>query len=307
MPKKYSGLPEGIVKDASKFLTVKDKFAMGLTERTYQGFFHQKASVEKLLELVVQGEQDKAEKILRKYPELLIQKGNVTDLSGRIFHDVSPWQCMLWTLDTRYMGQMMLSCIPEGEAGETIRQELINQYDKMKEGVHYTYKGIEHCDSCYDFGIIDTLQDFVDKQVDLTFPEQDALWISSVGQKQREMPAHVMQHYCDPEMKFTETTDFKASRLVRSFQFRDLAAETESTLLFEGTYNPGLGSQFGLIRSSDSFMPFGDHTEISAMLVEDDISALRRLCDVRQSDRQQLRTQLGASPILEPEAPMGKP
>jgi hypothetical protein len=140
-PDRISHLPdERFQSNASgigAFLTTREKAALDGTSRQFHGIFKpelKKAKFQKLLEYVVRGEQDKAEAILRTEPGLLIERGDVTDYSDRTFHNVSPWECMLWAMDTRYMGQMMLACIPPGEAGDVIRRQLVAQYDAMQGG-----------------------------------------------------------------------------------------------------------------------------------------------------------------------------
>lgn len=87
-----------------------------------------------LLEYVVQGKQQQAQDILNICPELLTQRSDVMDYSGRTFHHVSPWEYMLWAVDTRYMGKMMLACIPPGKAGDKIREACLEQYEAMQGG-----------------------------------------------------------------------------------------------------------------------------------------------------------------------------
>jgi hypothetical protein len=55
--------------------------------------------VEGLLNYVVQGEQEKAESLLKANPELTQCKGTVTDLSKRTFKGITAFQYAVWALD----------------------------------------------------------------------------------------------------------------------------------------------------------------------------------------------------------------
>jgi hypothetical protein len=127
-------LPEGLEPALSTPLTVKELSALARASKTNYQLFKPMLDVAKLLQHVVRGEQDAAEAMLRRQPDLLIKKGRITDYSGRTFHDVSAWQCMLWALDTRYMGHMMLACVPEVGEGLEIRKELLKQFKEMQGG-----------------------------------------------------------------------------------------------------------------------------------------------------------------------------
>ena len=132
---KLETLPDELEQKIATHLTIPELSTWATSSCLHHGLFKSDLKNEKLkrlLEYVVHGEQDKAEKMLRAAPELLIEKGDVMDYSGRLFHHVSPWECMLWAMDTRYMGQMMLSCIPPGETGNDLRRELVSQYDAMQ-------------------------------------------------------------------------------------------------------------------------------------------------------------------------------
>ena len=67
--------------------------------------------VKKLLRLVVEGEQDQAEKMLKKDPNLLLIAGTVTDLSGREFKQITAFQYALWALDW-HMWKMIQKYLP---------------------------------------------------------------------------------------------------------------------------------------------------------------------------------------------------
>ena len=135
MPKsKFEQLPTYPRSELSAYLPTKELSALARTSKENSKLFKPMLDVAKLLQHVARGEQDAAEAMLRRQPHLLIKKGRVTDYSDRTFHAVSAWQCMLWALDTRYMGQMMLSCVPAGKEGIKIRKEMLEQLESMQGG-----------------------------------------------------------------------------------------------------------------------------------------------------------------------------
>jgi hypothetical protein len=81
-------------------------------------------ALEQLLQLVVAGEQNQVEKMLKGEsgllgwgetkgnPNLLLHHGTVTDLSGRTFENVTAFQYALWALDW-YMWRMIQKYLPE--------------------------------------------------------------------------------------------------------------------------------------------------------------------------------------------------
>jgi hypothetical protein len=131
---RLSGLIEAPLGRIGALLGTKEIASLASASRHYRSLFGPNLAITKLLHHVVRGQQDAAEAMLRKDPQLLIKKGDVTDYSGRTFHKVSPWQCMLWALDTHHMGRMMLACVPASSEGDYIREELKTQYDEMQGG-----------------------------------------------------------------------------------------------------------------------------------------------------------------------------
>jgi len=67
----------------------------------------------KFLKLVVEGEQDQAEAMLEENPVLALFPGNVTDLSGRSFNNITGFQYAVWALDSCMWKMMLRSYLPE--------------------------------------------------------------------------------------------------------------------------------------------------------------------------------------------------
>jgi len=93
--------------------------------------------VETLLKWVAEGNQDSAEKMLKKAPELAFKPGQVTDLAGRTFKGITAFQYAAWALDHK-MWKMTLEHSAKGAKGE---QEAASQLQALNEdGVDYTNK-----------------------------------------------------------------------------------------------------------------------------------------------------------------------
>ncbi|MCL9683982.1 hypothetical protein MJ258_10645 [Legionella sp. EUR-108] len=95
--------------------------------------------IQVLFTLAGLGAQDEIEVILKEHPEDLLVKAPLRDISGRVF-DCSLFQHALWTLDVRYMANMMLDCLPDTAKGEAIRGELVNQYKEWESNAWLSIK-----------------------------------------------------------------------------------------------------------------------------------------------------------------------
>ena len=230
MPKKTElhDLPQNITEHAiGKYLTEKDKSTLALTSKTTQGLFQPhrlQMMLNKLLLQVMHGEQDKAEKILKSHPELLEMTGEATDYSGRTFNTTA-FRYALWALDTRYMCNMMLDCLPDSPQGEAIKQALLTQFKAHdQDGVFYKLNGVTIHEKHYDFSpLIEALQTYVNHYNDWyptnNFDAMRNQWSKVVGLAQRYVPAHVAQHYCDPDESFHPTPQFNKKTFKRALEF----------------------------------------------------------------------------------------
>lgn len=180
-----------------------------------------------LLICVARGEQDLAEKILRNNPKLLLNRGNVTDCSGRYFKNITAFELMLWALDTRYMWKMMYLCIIESDLGNEdkleIIQNLLVQYEHVHENrVTYLLDGNVYKESYYDISpLLTSLKEFIDNYnfwFSRTAEYRDMAknhWGKNVGGAQLLLPANFKQHYCEPNVRFTPCNGFKRDTFFR--------------------------------------------------------------------------------------------
>ena len=308
MPSKLTDLPLDITAVAiGQYLTEKEKSTLAAVSQTTQGLFQParlQKMANKLLLQVMHGEQEKAATILKIHPELLTMTGTATDYSGRTFKTTA-FRYALWSLDTRYMCNMMLDCLPYSEQGEAIKQDLLMQFKTQEQdGLDYELNGMTIHEAHYDFSpITAALETYID-EYDNWFANNnlDSLrshWWTAVGLAQRYFPAHVAQHYCDREVPFYRTPRFNKTTFKRSLEF--LNYNTNTFEFWFTTVSPtstsGLGIDIGLFRGG---MPSAV-TDAVVTTSEDDLAALDALCEVRTSDLLQLMQRL-ESPIQMPVA-----
>jgi hypothetical protein len=212
---------------------------------------------------VATGDQVGAEKGLKINPELLLQRGTVTDFSGRTFVNITAFEYALWALDTRYMCNMMLDCLSElGDEtrGEVIKQGLLRQYKSFEKnkGVDYTIRnGEARHEKHFDFlPLLKALKDYVDNFDIWDWPKKDNHWCTVVGLMQCGLPAHVRQHYCDPDESFHPTPAFNKNTFKRSLAFYNYVTGYNEIWGSCGLVNlSGLGFNFGVARAGP--LPWG--------------------------------------------------
>ena len=141
-----------------------------------------------------------------------MEKGTLTDYSGRTFKDITAFQYALWALDTRYMCTMMLNCIPQNEQGEKIRIALLNQLGEHEiNGITYTLKNKTYQEKHYDCEpLVRVWQEYDDERYcyNPIIPMRSRNDIDKDWQELAAgIPAHFSQHYCDLEHPFCHASE----------------------------------------------------------------------------------------------------
>lgn len=240
----------------------------GLTSvcKHYYGLFQPGRLLSRLLLCVANGDQDSAEKLLKINPEILVERGSVTDFSGRKFKKISPFEYMLWASDVRYMGNMMLDCLPLNAQGEMIKECLFRQFNDLeKNGVTYiTRKGEIRKERHFDFspvigGLNVTNQSFYPK------------WFTEFAKTQSDLPAHVRQHICNPE----ELGNFTKNTFNRSLTFYNKLTSKEEKWVGQ-LYN------FVIIRGNNR--TYGCNGLHSLSILRENLEMLLNLSKMRSKD-----------------------
>ncbi len=278
------------------YLTEEDKSALALTSKETQGFFQPKRMqmiVNKLLLQVMHGEQEKARKILKRHPGLLEMTGEATDYSGRKFNTTA-FRYALWALDTRYMCNMMLDCLPDSPQGEAIKQALLMQLKAHEQdGVLYKLNGVTIHEAHYDFSpLIEALETYVNNFDDWyaanNFDAVRNQWYKVVGLAQLYVPAHVAQHYCDPDESFGPTPQFNKKTFKRALEFYNYVTRKHEFWFTAVSSTSGLGVNFGIMRATRAAGCVGGVEAFplgrGALSTRVDLAAVTALCKVRTLD-----------------------
>ncbi len=153
-----------------------------------------------LLHLVTEGEQESAENLIFKNPELLLMSGSVTDLSGRTFQKITPFQYALWAMDW-HMIKMILRYLPQ----EMAKQQLTELENK----------GTEHGKQFSLTLLVDTLGEYLIKYNSSKWEELENHWVK-VGKLQRLLPVHIVNEYCRSDRSFAPCPSFLEATLPRT-------------------------------------------------------------------------------------------
>ena len=292
-----------------EYLTPKEKLRLALSGSVYlpSRLFsdRQQTLINRLIEFTLQGNQAKVEQMLRRHPEYATIKGTATDYSGRKFINVSAFECALWALDTRYMCNMMLDCLPNNPQGEAIKQVLLAQFNAQKQfGVLYEINGVTTREAHYNFSpLIEALQTYVNRYEEWYAANNwDAMrdqFSKVVGLAQRYVPAHVAQHYCEPGGSFIPTPPFNKKTFKRSLELYNFITERDEFWFAPTSSTSGLGVDFGILRAGGE-RAGGRGIWRTCHLLRADLAAMTALCKVRTKDLDPLMQRL-ESPIQKPD------
>lgn len=185
----------------------------------------------KLLNLVAQGEEAQAEEMLKTMPELLLYRGDVTDLSKFSFKDITALQYAVWALD-RHMWDMILKYLPKKEA--------LAQAEQFETGGWVSQHGV----TVSWQATIDALQQYSDNFSIWSSRKRNQFWIEEIGKRQLLYPAHVINEYCRTDRSFVPTPGFQEAKLPRTRQ-------TNEGEWFTAVYKGGrLGEQWAVVRGA---------------------------------------------------------
>ena len=256
-----------------------------------------------------------AEDLLRRSPEFLLEKGNVTDWGGRTFKDISAFQYALWARDFK-MIEMMLGCIPKTPKNDEIREEFRRQFEQVTSprfeggGLTYTHTylrlnldatgaplkdssgnwdcetvTVEHWENHFDLNpLIHAYQDYDTHFDNRTWPQRNACWVKGIGMFQRLLPVHLLQRYCDPDTPFyplqPETFNGHFKRTMMFFNYLSNAEES--------LFTSSLSSDFSLVRGMATG---GGGAETNAP-AETDLAALRWIDEVSTNKIEKIKQDL---------------
>ena len=173
--------------------------------------------IAKFLTFVAHGEQAEAEKILKNDLSVSLFPGNVVDLSGRNFNGITGLQYALWSLDSR-----MYSMIAEDMPTDIIKQQIAVLRNGALNLPHDTRGDV----------LLQNLIDALSKFINLCGVDTisaGSCWDDEVGTAQQQLPAHVVNVYCNPKQSlknFQNINDTDALPRSRSTNVGDWFADT---------------------------------------------------------------------------------
>lgn len=302
----FSRLPDSIQGEVTRFLPNEDFIKLSMTSKSNSPVFNANQDVKRLykarefLHHVVRGNHEAVAKMLKEDPALMRTRGQVKDLSGRRFTNISGFEYCMWALD-KHMWTTMLDCLPATGEGEGIRSELRAQYLKIKKhGVTYTLDAvtpyympemITRTEKHFDFEgtIIKELQEFVNKG--------DAnQWVTGVGGAQRLFPVHVVDEYCC-ETYVSPVSDFKEPH-TSSKKYKVSGQTYESWFSSDSK----LGKDFAIYKVIYSISADREHLGGPRAWSKYSIKSMNGLYNVRTNDFQALETALEPRNLCEYES-----
>ncbi len=281
----------------------KTKLNIALTNKGLYSLFYsenpEKRLLNKIMELIATGEQARAEKFLSNHPQFAVKKVKYTDWCGRTF-ECSPFEYAIWALDIKYMGNMIVKCLPKTAEGEKIRLELLAQLNEMQQnGLSYTLEGVKHeGEKHFDLTPLkNALQTYAtDKQTrNMSKTQLIQYWCHNVGGEQKLLPVYLRQEYLCPHRSFSPPK-FDQEHFQRSLQFTDWTTNREGTA--HQIWNKelvGLGDTYAIYGGTDEpervnrqcgardFANTGDYESLVALedtRLNKDLPALQKLLEI---------------------------
>lgn len=286
MQHKFLALPRVLLNKITEDLSTKDLFQfIQVDKKTYQLFKSgisnsiKRSLVNRFLNHVVQGEHDAVATMLKLKPDLAWLRGQVTDLSGRIFENVSGFEYALWALD-KHMWTTMLVCLPKNNKKMSIK--LNRQYQDIQESkITYRLNNTFCTEQHFNFNgtIIEALNHYSDPIENCDNSE----FIRRLGYAQRLLPIHVVFEYCSNERwsKFSPTFIQSPKNRLKNFWNEEIGA-WDSWFAADSK----LGSHFVICKDASCAKSFGDNffSVRTKLIWIQNLEMLERLYQLRTDD-----------------------
>jgi hypothetical protein len=231
------------------------------------------SEVAEFLRWVAEGEQDKAEAMLKADHTLTLESGELTDPSGRKFRHITGLQYALWALDWN-MWLMLLNYIP--------------RYEAQLQAMALEENGTEH-GQCFDFSeLLGAYKRYIDNFDDLlktrNIKQMQKNWCEEVGRAQLRLPAHAINEFCRCDRRFP-LADFKQAGLPRG---REVDRQAPGSDVYTYQLNGGgLGETFAL-SPGDGFSKQLAYDWSTQMSARSDREVVAALAEIRLQQRQLL-------------------
>lgn len=229
-------------------------------------------SKKNFFQLVVAGEQDKVEEMLKLNAKLLLIQNEVMDLSQRQFKNITGFQYALWSLDYS-MWTMML--------------KYFSQHDALQQLEQLQKNGTEHGFHFNPDQYIEVMNKYIRTCSGLTTEARKKLWCE-VGAAQRLFPVGFVNEFCNSEYGFNPGRTFRESNMQRTRRIRlDAVLDDWFTCTYK---NAKLGDSFGIYRAGGAEAVACE--VVDKVILAHDRNSINKLFNVRMEQRHELLLQL---------------
>lgn len=250
-------------------------------------------NIRKLLNHVVRGQHDAVQSMLTDDINLMLQRGKVTDYSGREFENISAFEYALWALD-KHMWAKMISCLPQNEEATKIFNKLISQYNKIiTDGVTYRLNGQTITEQHFDFEntLIKELQTQVDSinAIGSNWEAVDIQWQKGVGGAQKLLPMHIIYEYCSNQ-RFDSVPEFIVQPNTSAQVYSWLSDKDEHWFSVDSK----LSVDYAILKGAGKVLAAGYARGRlpGTPACHQDLDAMKALCKIRTNDFIDLKSQL---------------
>ena len=219
----YPLLADEMKKELSGYLNLKEISSLAITSKPNNTLFSNTlmtAKNTKLLMLVAHGEEPQAHALIGHQSKVLLERGDVTDYSGRTFKNITAYEYAYWAKDW-HMCRMLESHMDE----ETKAVTLSNCEKMERDGLTYTQHGVpfpgsKHFDFTPLKNAYNNYLQVYNRWVanTATLAELNDAW-RAIGVEQLDVPAFVAQEYCRPDRSFYPKPVFNEPNLPRLLTF----------------------------------------------------------------------------------------
>ncbi len=250
-------------------------------------------NLNQLLQFVAEGEQEKAEILILKDQGLLLLSGEVKDLSGREFKQITAFQYALWAVDW-HMWTMIQKYLSKENQEIQLRELEIRS---TAYGKHFKLTGLTNALQFY--------VDYTHRAHWFLNRPAETFWSQGVGQEQKLLPAHLVNEYCRLDRAFNPCPKEWTSPLPRTRKTESMSWFIPFALGVE------LGSAYAFYRDNTEKVvhrqdPEWPYTEdcinpgepaLATKSVIADLKALQSLWKVRTQQLKLFKSQFLSTPM----------
>jgi len=312
---KLNTLPEGVMHSINGFLDHHDQESLIFSARDIHGFLQPVRPRTLLLTSVVTGNENMVVKVLTRFPDLVVEKGEVSDKSRRTFLGVSAAELVKWG-DDWGMANAMLNILLKLRNKEHAKKIINAWYQQdaaydLNGGLNYMVSGSEKPIRSLKFNLtplLNELQAYIDGFGMMTLEQRAICWRTKVGAAQFLLPAVFLQHYCqgfcgDVGLRTVRVYNYDTGHSQglwetsegHIYQPEGIKKVTTSFSNQDFALSGGCGTMFGSVVSAGLKWLDAEKrwaTTITAVIVEKDVDALRALEMRNEKDSSEFKQKL---------------